>query len=78
MIKPPALKIRSTGANEVGTHKTWFTTLKRAEYFSDSSVQKSKFLKATQALLKLLPSIFLAVDLVHLCYWLFLTCLYNL
>ena len=54
MIKPPALKIRSTGADEAGKHKTWFATLKRAGYSSDFYFQKSKYLKATQSLLKLL------------------------
>ena len=82
MIKPPALKLRSTGADEARTHKAWFATLKRAEYSSDFlqifSVflsKNPKYLKATQSLLKLLPSIFLAVPLVlDMCYWLFLAC----
>ena len=37
MIKPPALKIRSIGADEAGTLKAWFATLKRAGYSSDFS-----------------------------------------
>ena len=79
MIKPPALKICSTGADEAGTHKAWFATLKRAGYFSDFFSKNQKYLKATQSLLKLLPSIFLAVLLVlDLCYWLFLACFYIL
>ena len=79
MIKTPALKLRSTGAGEAGKHKAWFATLKRAGYSSDFLSENQKYLKATQSLLKLLPSIFLAVPLVlDLCYWLFLACSYIL
>ena len=68
MIKPPALKLRSTGADEARTHKTWFATLKRAEYSSDFSFQNSKIFEGnTESLLKLLASIFLAVPLVLDC-----------
>ena len=69
MIKPPKLKIRSTGADEARTHKAWFASLKRAELQIFYS-KNQKYLKATQSLLKLFPSIFLAVPLVlDLCYW---------
>ena len=52
MIKPPALKIRSTGADEAGTHKTWFATSKRAGYSSDFSFQKSKIFEGNTVIVK--------------------------
>ena len=52
MIKLPALKIRSTGADEVGTHKAWFATLKRAGYSSDFSFQKSKIFEGNTVIVK--------------------------
>ena len=64
MIKPPALKIRSTGADEAGTYKAWFATLKNQDILQIFLFKNQKYLMATQLLLKLLPSIFLAVPLV--------------
>ena len=52
MIKPPALKLRSTGADEAGTHKARFATLKRAGYSSDFSFQKSKIFKGNTVIVK--------------------------
>ena len=52
MIKPPALKIRLTGADEARTHKTWFATLKRAGYSSDFSFQKSKIFEGNTVIVK--------------------------
>ena len=52
MIKPPALKIRSTEADEAGTHKAWFATLKRAEYSSDFSFQNSKIFEGNTVTIK--------------------------
>ena len=75
MIKPLALKIRSTGADEAGTHKARFATLKRAEYSSDFSFQKSKIFEGNTIIVKTSSKYFLAVPLVlDLCYWLFLAC----
>ena len=51
MIKPPAFKIRSTGADEAGTHKARFATLKRAKYSSNFSFQKSKIFEGNTLLL---------------------------
>ena len=79
MIKPSALKICSTGADEARTHKAWFATLKRAEYFSDFSFQKSKIFEGNTIIVKTSSNIFLAVPLaLDLCYMLFLACLYIL
>ena len=66
MIKPLVLKLRSIGADEARTHKAWFASLKRADLQIFLS-KNPKYLKATQSLLKLLPSIFLAVPLVLIC-----------
>ena len=63
MIKPPALKICSTGADEAGTHKVWFATLKRAEYSSDFSFQKSKIFKGNTVIVKTSSKYFLCCTL---------------
>ena len=63
MIKPPALKIRSTGADEAGTHKAWFATLKRAEYSLDFSFQKSKIFEGNTAIVKTSSKYFLSCTL---------------
>ena len=52
MIKPPALKIRSTGADEAGTHKAWFAILKRAGYSSNFSYQKLKIFQGNTVIVK--------------------------
>ena len=52
MIKPPALKIRSTAADEAGTHKARFATLKRAGYSLDFSFQKSKIFEGNTVIVK--------------------------
>ena len=52
MIKPPALKLRSTGADEARTHKAWLATLKRAGYFLDFSFQKSKIFEGNIVIVK--------------------------
>ena len=75
MIKPPALKLRSTGADEAGTHKAWFATLKRAEYSSDFSFQNSKIFEGNTVIVKTYCKYFLSCTLgVGLCYWLFFAC----
>ena len=63
MIKPPALKLRSTGADEVRTHKVWFATLKRAEYYSDFSFQNSKIFEGNIVIVKTFSKYFLSCTL---------------
>ena len=52
MIKLPALKISSTGADEARTHKAWFGNLKRTEYSSDFSLQNSKIFEGNTVIAK--------------------------
>ena len=52
IIKPPALKLRSTGADEARTHKAWFAALKRAGFSSDCSFQKSKIFEGNTIIVK--------------------------
>ena len=67
--------IRSTGADEAGTHKVRFATLKRAEYSSDFSFQKSKIFEGNTVIVKTSSKYFLSCILgVDMCYWLFLAC----
>ena len=63
MIKSPALKIRSTGADKAGTHKAWFATLKRAGYSSDFSFQKSKIFEGNTLIVKTSFKYFLSCTL---------------
>ena len=63
MIKPPALKIHSTGADEAGTHKAWFATLKRAGYSLDFSFQKSKIFEGNTVIVKTFSKYFLSCTL---------------
>ena len=63
MIKPPALKIRSIGADEARMHKAWFATIKRAEYSSDFSFQKSKIFESNTVVLKTSFKYFLSCTL---------------
>ena len=60
MIKPPALNIRSIGADEAGTHKAQFATLKRAGYSSDFSFQKSKIFERNTIIVKTSSKYFLS------------------
>ena len=63
MIKPPALKIRFTGADEVRTHKVWFATLKKAEYSLDFSFQKSIIFESNTVIIKTSSKYFLSCTL---------------
>ena len=63
MIKLPSLKIRSTGADEAGTHKAWFATLKRAGYSSDFSFQKSKIFEGNTVIVITSSKYFLSCTL---------------
>ena len=63
MIKPPALKLRSTGADEARTHKAWFATLKRAEYCSDFSFQNFKIFEGNTVIVKTSSKYFLSFTL---------------
>ena len=63
MIKPPAIRLRSTRADEAGTHKAWFSTLKRAEYSSDFSFQNSKIFKGNTVIVKTSSKYFLSYTL---------------
>ena len=63
MIKPPALKLRSTGADEARTHKAWSATLKRAEYFSEFSLQKFKIFEGNTVIVKTSYKYFLSCTL---------------
>ena len=75
MVKPLVLKLRSIGADEARTHKTWFASLKRAEYSSDFSFQKSKIFEGNTVIVKTSSKYFLSCTLgVDMCYWLFLAC----
>ena len=60
MIKSRALKLRSTEADEARTHKAWFATLKRAEYSSDFSFQKSKIFEGNTVIVKTFSKYFLS------------------
>ena len=80
MIKPPALKLRSTGADEARTHKAWFVILKRAEYSSDFSFQNSKIFEGDTVIVKTSSKYFLSCTLgvgflllvvSHLPWWIF-------
>ena len=63
MIKLPALKLRSTGADEARTHKAWFATLKRAEYSSDSFFPRSKIFEGNTVIVKTSFKYFLSCTL---------------
>ena len=63
MIKPPALKLRSTGADEARTHKAWLATLKRARYSSDFSFQNSKIFEGNTVIVKTSSEHFLSCTL---------------
>ena len=63
MVKPQALKLRSTGADEARTHKAWFATLKRAKYSSDFSFQKSKIFEGNTIIVKTSSKYFLSCTL---------------
>ena len=63
IIKPPALKIRSTGADEARTHKARFATLKREGYYSDFSFQKSKIFEGNTVIVKISSKYFLSCTL---------------
>ena len=63
MIKPLVLKLRSTGADEAGTHKAWFASMKRAEYSSDFSFQKSKIFEGNTVIVKTSSKYFLSCTL---------------
>ena len=63
VIKPSALKIRSTGVDEAGTHKARFATLKKAGYSSDFSFQKSKIFERNTVIVKTSSKYFLSCTL---------------
>ena len=63
MIKPPVLKLCSTGADEARTHKVWFATLKRAEYSSDFSFKNSKIFEGNTVIVKTSSKYFLSCTL---------------
>ena len=76
MIKPPALKLRSTGVDEARTHKARFATLKRAENILQIFLSKiPKVFEGNTVIVETSCKYFLSCTLgVRLCYWLFLAC----
>ena len=63
MIKPPALKLRSTGADEVKMHKARFATFKSAEYSSDFFFHNSKIFEGNTVIVKTSSKYFLSCTL---------------